>query len=122
MPLRLSSLPPRVATGSYILHMGLEKFRGGQQQAEAIHKKASPASPFLSKTPSPTSRRTWAIGEMTAGGVLPLPLVPDVIAGAALTAFSSGLVTMYLRTPALHKPNSVWPTPAGIGVSKDIWM
>jgi hypothetical protein len=29
---------------------------------------------------------------------------------------------MYLRTEALHKPGSVWPTPAGIAVSKDIWM
>jgi hypothetical protein len=29
---------------------------------------------------------------------------------------------MYLRTPALHKPRSVWPTPAGIGISKDVWM
>ncbi len=29
---------------------------------------------------------------------------------------------MYLRTPALHKPGSIWPTSAGAGVSKDIWM
>jgi hypothetical protein len=29
---------------------------------------------------------------------------------------------MYMRTPALHKPGSYWPTPNGIGVSKDIWM
>ena len=44
------------------------------------------------------------------------------IAGAALTGFSGGLVGMYLRTPALHKPGSVWPTPQGIAVSKDVWM
>jgi uncharacterized membrane protein YkgB len=29
---------------------------------------------------------------------------------------------MYLRTPALHKPGSVWPTQAGTAVSKDVWM
>ena len=29
---------------------------------------------------------------------------------------------MYLRTPALHKPGSVWPTQQGIAVSKDVWM
>jgi uncharacterized membrane protein YkgB len=40
----------------------------------------------------------------------------------ALTGFAGGLVTMYLRTPSLHKPSSVWPTSAGIGVSKDVWM
>ena len=22
----------------------------------------------------------------------------------------------------MHKPNSVWPTPAGTAVSKDVWM
>jgi hypothetical protein len=26
------------------------------------------------------------------------------------------------RHAALHKPRSVWPTPAGIGISKDVWM
>jgi hypothetical protein len=29
---------------------------------------------------------------------------------------------MYLRTPAMHEAGSVWPTPAGIAVSKDVWM
>ena len=29
---------------------------------------------------------------------------------------------MYLRTPALHKPGSVWPTQAGTAVSQDVWM
>jgi hypothetical protein len=29
---------------------------------------------------------------------------------------------MYLRTPSLHKPHSIWPTPADIGISKDVWM
>jgi hypothetical protein len=49
-------------------------------------------------------------------------MAPNKLAGAALTAFAGGLMTMYLRTPALHKPGSVWPTPAGTGVSKDVWM
>ena len=44
------------------------------------------------------------------------------MAGAALTGFSGSLLTMYLRTPALHKPGNVWPTQAGTGISKDVWM
>ena len=44
------------------------------------------------------------------------------LAGATLSAFAGALTTMYLRTPAMHKPQSVWPTPAGIAVSKDVWM
>jgi hypothetical protein len=48
--------------------------------------------------------------------------VPNAVAGFALTGFSGGLLGMYLRTSALHKPDSVWPTRAGIAVSKDVWM
>ena len=40
----------------------------------------------------------------------------------ALTGFAGSLMAMYLRTPALHKAGSVWPTQAGTGVSKDVWM
>ncbi|MCU1614246.1 MAG: hypothetical protein JWO98_1786, partial [Frankiales bacterium] len=36
--------------------------------------------------------------------------------------FAGSLLAMYLRTPALHKPDSIWPTPAGTGISKDVWM
>jgi hypothetical protein len=50
------------------------------------------------------------------------PVVPGALAGAALTGFSGSLLTMYLRTPALHKPGSVWPTQVGTGISKDVWM
>jgi uncharacterized membrane protein YkgB len=49
-------------------------------------------------------------------------VVPGALAGAALTGFSGSLLAMYLRTPALHKPGSVWPTQAGTAVSKDVWM
>lgn len=48
--------------------------------------------------------------------------MPRALAGAALTAFSGGLVGMYLRTPSLRKPGSIWPSPQGIGVSKDVWL
>jgi len=59
---------------------------------------------------------------MVVGATLLAPFVPPAVAGAALTGFSGALVTMYLRTDSLHKPGSIWPTPQGIGVSKDVWM
>jgi hypothetical protein len=59
---------------------------------------------------------------MVVGAALLAPFVPPVVAGAALTGFSGALVTMYLRTDSLHQPGSIWPTPQGIGVSKDVWM
>ncbi|HXC63313.1 MAG TPA: hypothetical protein VNZ67_03090, partial [bacterium] len=44
------------------------------------------------------------------------------LAGTALTAFSSGLLGMYLKTEGMHQPGSVRPTPQGVPLAKDIWM
>jgi hypothetical protein len=63
-----------------------------------------------------------SVGEISLGAGLLAPFVPPALAGAALTGFSGALVTMYLRTDGLHQPGSVWPTPQGIPVSKDVWM
>jgi uncharacterized membrane protein YphA (DoxX/SURF4 family) len=114
--------PERLATGAYILHSGLEKWRGDEQTAKAVHGMATGAYPFLGKLKPTTFLRMLSLAEITTGAALLTPIVPARAAGAALTAFSGGLVTMYLRTPALHRPGSVWPTPGGIAVSKDIWM
>jgi hypothetical protein len=50
------------------------------------------------------------------------PFTSNAKAGLALTGFSGSLLAMYARTPAMHKPGSIWPTPAGTPVSKDVWM
>ena len=31
-------------------------------------------------------------------------------------------MTIYLRTPAVHKPHCIWPERAGMAASKDVWM
>ena len=50
------------------------------------------------------------------------PIVPSRLAGAALTAFSGGLLGMYARTPELRQPGSIWPSQKGTAVSKDAWL
>jgi uncharacterized membrane protein YphA (DoxX/SURF4 family) len=116
------ALPARIATGGYILHSGIEKWRGSPEQAAGVHGMAAGAFPFLRRVPPKRFLRVLSVGEMATGTLLLAPAVPVLLAGTALTAFSSSLLTMYLRTSALHKPRSVWPTPAGIAVSKDVWM
>ena len=115
-------LPGRIATGAYILHAGLEKWRAEEARAKGVHQAASGAFPFLERVPPERFIKLLAAGEIAIGSALLAPVVPSVLAGAALTGFSGSLVTMYLRTPAMHKPGSVWPTQAGTGVSKDVWM
>ena len=48
--------------------------------------------------------------------------MPSVLAGAALTAFSGGLLGLYARTPGLRKEGTPLPTQQGIPIAKDVWM
>ncbi len=120
--MRARDIPTRVATGAFIAHSGWEKWHGNEEQANGVHGMAAAAFPFLRAVPPRTFLRALAAAELGTGAALLTPVVPNRLAGASLTAFSGALLTMYLRTPALHKPGSVWPTPAGIAVSKDSWM
>ena len=115
-------VPGRITTGAYILHSGLEKWHGDEARAQAIHKMASGAFPFLKDIPPEKFLRMLAAGEIAVGTALLAPVVPTMLAGAALSGFSGALVTMYARTPALRRPGSIWPSQAGTAVSKDVWM
>jgi uncharacterized membrane protein YphA (DoxX/SURF4 family) len=114
VPLRLSArhLPTRLATGAYVLHAGIEKWVGSRERAAGMHGMAAGAFPVLDKLAPTTFLRLLAAVEIATGVALLAPVVPNAVAGAPLTAFSAALTAMYLRTPALHKPRSVWPTPS----------
>jgi hypothetical protein len=122
MFMHVRNIPTRVATGAYILHTGIDKWNGSEEQAKGVHATASGAYPFLAKVPPATFLKALSIAEIATGTALLTPFVHNKVAGAALTAFAGGLFTLYLRTPALHAPGSIWPTSAGMTVSKDIWM
>jgi hypothetical protein len=83
---------------------------------------AANAFPLLRPIPPPRFLRMLAAGELVTGTLLLTPSIPNGMAGTALTAFAGGLVAMYARTPTMHKPDSIWPSRAGIAVSKDVWM
>jgi uncharacterized membrane protein YphA (DoxX/SURF4 family) len=120
--LSVRDAPERLVTGAYILHAGLEKWNGKPEHAAGIHGMATAAFPFLSAIPPKKFLRLLATGEIATGAALLTPVVSNKIAGAALTAFSGALLAMYWRTPALHRPGSIWPTQPGIAISKDSWM
>jgi uncharacterized membrane protein YphA (DoxX/SURF4 family) len=122
MRLGTRDIPTRLSTGGFILHAGWGKWHGNDEQATAVHGMAAGAFPFLRGIPPSVFLKALAASEIATGLALLAPVVPSRLAGVPLTAFAGGLLTMYLRTPTLHKPGSVWPTPAGIGVSKDVWM
>ena len=120
--MRPGEYPPRVATGAYILHSGLQKWDADQETAEGLHGMAVRAYPVLEHLTPERFVRLLSAAEITTGSALLLPLVPTALAGAALTAFSGALVGLYARTPGLHEPGSPWPTERGTALSKDSWM
>lgn len=120
--MNLRNLPLRVTAGAYILHSGLTKWKGGPEQAEGVHGMAAGAYPQVKSVEPPTFLKGLAAGEIATGALLLAPFVSSRAAGAALTGFSGGLVGLYLRLPGMRQPGSIWPTHAGLGLSKDIWL
>jgi uncharacterized membrane protein YphA (DoxX/SURF4 family) len=120
MPFR--NVPTRLTTGAYILHSGLEKWGAEEEHAKALHARAADAFPVLGDLPPARFVKRLAAAEIALGAALLLPVIGNKLAGLALAGFSGSLLAMYLRTPSMHRPGSIWPTPQGIGVSKDVWM
>jgi hypothetical protein len=112
-----------VTTGAFILSTGLDKWKGDEQTAAALHGFASGTYPFLKRLDPPKFLKLLAAGEIAVGSVLLLPVVPATVAGAALVGFSAGLLGLYARTPGMRRgrfdPRS---TPEGLPISKDVWM
>ena len=115
-------IPGRVAAGAFILHTGLEKRKADEEHAKRLHGFASGTYPFFAPLDPPTFVKGLAWGEITLGTALLMPFVPTLAAGAALTGFAGGLLGMYWKTPGMRKEGSIWPSPQGLTISKDVWM
>jgi len=122
LPFTTRDLPLRLATGAFILNSGLDKRGVEGEAAEGMHGMAVGAYPFLGKVDPTTFVRLLSTGEIALGTALLVPLVPNRIAGAGLTAFAASLLGLYLRTPGLRRPGSVRPTQDGIPMAKDAWL
>ena len=123
LPITPAEIAPRIATGAFILSSGLGKRNADEGTAAGLHGFATGTYPFLSKVAPATFAKALSTAEIAIGAALLTPFVPTAVAGAALTAFSGGLLGLYLRTPGMTKPGkSVAPTQDGLPVSKDVWM
>jgi hypothetical protein len=115
-------IPARLATGAFILNSGLEKSQGDEQTAQMIHGMASGTYPFLGKMQPTQFLKALSTTEIVLGAALLLPVVPTIVAGVGLAAFSGGLLGLYLRTPGLRQEGSIRPSQQGVPIAKDVWM
>jgi uncharacterized membrane protein YphA (DoxX/SURF4 family) len=115
-------LPGRLATGAFILNSGLGKWSADEETAARLHGMAVGTYPFLGKLKPKDFARLLSVGEIALGSALLLPVVPAAAAGAGLTAFSAGLLGMYLHTPGMTKEDGIRPSQQGTALAKDVWM
>ena len=122
LPITLSEIAPRISAGAFILNSGLGKRGADEQAAAGMHGFAAGSYPFLKNVPPQQFAKALSTSEIAIGALLLAPFVPTAVAGAALTAFSGGLLGLYLRTPGLRKPGSLAPTEQGLAIAKDSWL
>ncbi len=122
LPITLSEIAPRISAGAFILNSGLGKRGADAQAAAGMHGFAAGTYPFLKSVPPQQFASVLSTSEIVVGAALLTPFVPTAVAGAALTAFSGGLLGLYLRTPGMRKPGSLAPTEQGLAIAKDSWL
>jgi len=122
LPITLSELPARISAGAFILNSGLGKRGADEATAAGMHGFAAGTYPFLKSVPPQQFVQGLATTEIVLGAALLTPFVPTVVAGAALTAFSGGLLGLYLKTPGMRKEGSLAPTQEGLSLAKDSWL
>lgn len=83
---------------------------------------ASGTYPFLKDMDPEEFTRLLSKSEIALGAALLTPVVPSLLAGAALTAFAGGLIGLYLKTPGLREEGSLRPSQQGLAIVKDIWL
>jgi hypothetical protein len=115
-------LPARLTTGAFILNAGVGKWSADEETAARLHGMAVGTYPFLAQLKPKDFARLLAASEIALGSALLLPVVPAGLAGAALTAFSGGLLGLYLRTPGMRQEGSLRPAQQGTALAKDVWM
>lgn len=121
--MKLRHLPLRLGAGAYILNSGLDKLSASDDAAANYHGMAANAYPVLKDIDPKTFTTVLAGTEVALGASLLVPVLPRTVVAAGFTAFSAGLVGLYLRTPALHRgPGDYRPNADGIGVAKDVIM
>ncbi|MGY1718973.1 MULTISPECIES: hypothetical protein [unclassified Blastococcus] len=122
LPITLSEIPPRLSAGAFILNSGLGKRGADEQAAAGMHGFASGTYPFLARMEPQQFAKALSTAEIAVGAALLTPFVPTAVAGAALTAFSGGLLGLYLKTPGMRKEGSLAPTEQGLAIAKDSWL
>lgn len=122
LPIKLRHVPLRLTAGAFILNSGLTKRGADEESAAGMQQMAAQAFPQLKEMAPKDFAKLLSTAETALGAALLVPIVPSGLAGLGLTAFSAGLVRMYLKLPGMTQEDGIRPTGDGTGLAKDVWL
>ena len=117
-----ASFAARLFPGLILLTSGLGKRKLDAESVAGLQGFASTGIPAVTKLDPKTFGKMLSAGEIATGAALLAPVVPNRVAGAALTAFGAGFMSMYLRAPGQRQEGSLAPTQDGMSLAKDSWL
>lgn len=119
---KLASAFLRVPTGAFILNSGIGKLGLKGEAAEGLQGFAATGIPALGKLDADTFGKFISYSEIGVGASLLAPFVPNKLAGAAVAAFGSGLLTLYFNNDNMTEEDGIRPSEDGIAIAKDSWL
>lgn len=122
MSVKLHHVPPRLASGAFILNTGITKRSLDVDGATGLRDQAANAFPFLKKMDPVRFGKALSTFEIALGTALLAPMVPTRVAAAGLSGFSAALMAVYLKTPGFTRDDGIRPAPADMGIARDVFM
>ncbi|MDY6049112.1 MAG: hypothetical protein SPI77_00825 [Corynebacterium sp.] len=112
----------RMIPGAFILNSGLGKLKADPETSAGLQQFAATGIKQVEKLPSDKFAKIIGSSEVAlATTLLALP-IPNIIAGAGLTAFGAGLLTMYFGNENNTESDGIRPSHDGLLLAKDSWL
>lgn len=119
---KISNAILRSVSGAFILNSGIGKIGMPAEYSAGIQQAAASGIPLMAKLPSDKFGSYLGYAETAIAGALLAPFVSNRIAGAGLTAFSAGLLSMYFANPENTEEDGIRPSSEGLSLAKDVFM
>lgn len=112
----------RAVPGAFIVNSALGKLGADAETSAGMQQMAASGIPALKNLPSDQFGKILGASELAVGGALLSPFVSNRLAGAALSAFGAGLLTMYFKNDSMTESDGIRPSQEGIPLAKDSWL
>ena len=112
----------RLIPGAFIINSGIGKLKADEEASAGLQQFAMTGVPAVEKLPSDKFAKILGSAEVALGSTLVALPIPNFIAGAGLTAFGAGLLTLYFGNEDNTEADGVRPSQKGLVLAKDSWL